>query len=64
MLEFMKMILEKVSFDRHLFEKELKKAITVLQIEELIEFKTWCYEKFSSKYRRVLQRNFRSLALN
>lgn len=64
MLDFMKMILEKVSFDRHLFEKELKKAISILKIEELIEFKSWCYAKFSAKYKRVLQRNFTKLALN
>jgi hypothetical protein len=64
MLDFMKTILEKVSFDRHLFERELKKAIAILKIDELIEFKSWCYAKFSEKYKRILQRNFSKLAIN
>ena len=41
MLEYTKMVLNKVSFDTKLFCKELKKAITTLLPEELEELKLW-----------------------
>ena len=37
-LEYCKFILEKVSFDEHLFEKELYKAIKMLAETDLKEF--------------------------
>nr|WP_293840649.1 hypothetical protein [uncultured Arsenicibacter sp.] len=58
MLEYIKMILEKVSFDKALFEKELRKAIKSLVREEIKELKAWCYEQFGSVYRMVLNRCF------
>ena len=62
MIQYIKTILEKVSFDRYLFEKELKKALKMLVKDELIEFKKWCYDNFSSKHIAVLNRNFVELA--
>ncbi|WP_426493085.1 hypothetical protein [Hymenobacter sp. 102] len=59
MLEYAKTILLKVSFDRILFEKELRKALRNLVPAELSELKTWCYKQFSKLYRRVLNRVFR-----
>lgn len=59
MLEYAKTILLKVSFDRILFEKELRKALRTLLPVELSELKTWCYHQFSKLYRRVLNRVFR-----
>lgn len=50
MLEYTKMILEKVSFDRKLFEKELLKAIRYLIDPELRELERWCMEKFGFQY--------------
>ena len=41
MLEYTKMVLDKVSFDTKLFCKEVKKAITVLLPEEVEELKIW-----------------------
>lgn len=61
MLEYFKTILSKVSFDRHLFEKELKKAIQALVPEELEKLRDWCYRKFSHLYHSVLQRCFYQL---
>ena len=58
MLKYFKQILSKVSFDRELFEKELKKAIKSLLPAELKEFKDWCYIKFASLYPVILDRNF------
>lgn len=58
MLEYFKTILAKVSFDRRLFEKELRKAIKALVTEELEELKMWCYEHFGNVYRPVIDRQF------
>ena len=58
MLEYIKTILKKVSFDIKLFEKELKKAISQLINEDLDELKLWCYTSFSSKHELVLDRCF------
>ena len=59
MLEYVKMILDKVSFDKKLFEKELKKGLKDLLPDEIKELKSWCYEKFGSLYRSVLNKVFR-----
>jgi hypothetical protein len=59
MLEYVKMILDKVSFDKKLFEKELKKGLKDLLPDEIKELKSWCYEKFGSLYQSVLNKVFR-----
>lgn len=56
--EYLKMILQKVSFDAKLFEKELKKGIQQLLPEEVKQLKAWCYEQFGKLYRRILKRCF------
>jgi len=58
MLEYVKTILKKVSFDARLFEKELKKAITTLVHSELLDLKRWCYENFATTHGAVLNRCF------
>ena len=58
MLEYIKTILVKVSFDRMLFEKELRKSFTLLMQEELTELKNWCYMQFSTLYPNVLNQVF------
>ena len=58
MLEYVKMILTKVSFNKTLFEKELRKALKMLTPLEVPDFRTWCYQQFASVYRRVLKRVF------
>ena len=58
MLEYVKTILKKVSFDRKLFEKELIKAISTLINEEINELKEWCYKKFGHLYPNILNRSF------
>ena len=61
MLDYVKLILTKVSFNRALFEKELRKALKMLLPDELPDFRTWCYQQFSRLYRRVLKRVFSEL---
>ena len=55
-LEFYKTILEKVSFDRMLFEKEFNKAIVDLSYKDSIELKRWkrrfIFEKIQDNYIR------------
>lgn len=62
MLNYVKLILQKVSFDRHLFEKELRKAIASLLPQELEELRAWCYEQYSSKYYLILDKCFIQMA--
>lgn len=58
MLEFKKSILEKVSFDLSLFEKELRKAKNWLIPEEIDKLREWCYAKFKGEHRTVLDKLF------
>lgn len=53
------MILDKVSFDSKLFEKELKKGLKELLPVEMKELKNWCYEKFGKIYQTILNKVFR-----
>ena len=58
MLEYIKTILLKVSFDKMLFEKELRKAFKVLVQEEIHQLKQWCYDQFSGVYLIILNKVF------
>ncbi len=57
MLNFSKTVLTKVSFDDQLFEKELKKAINRLMVDEVEELQSWAFQQFPQLY-PVLQRCF------
>ncbi len=59
MLNYAKLILDRVSFDATLFENELKKALATLQDEKSREeLRLWCYEMFSLKYSNILNSCF------
>ena len=58
MLEYIKTILVKVSFDKKIFEKELRKAIKSLIGDELKDLQKWCYTQFNETHPQVLQRCF------
>ena len=58
MLDYVKMILVKVSFSKALFEKELRKALKMLVPGDLPDFRSWCYQQFARVYRRVLKKVF------
>lgn len=58
MLEYFKTILSKVSFDKRLFEKELKKAIKALVPREINVLKEWCYQHYGHQYQPILQTCF------
>jgi hypothetical protein len=52
MLEYCKIILEKLSFNRTLFHKEYKKSFRYLQPEERVEFKRWVRDRYREMMRR------------
>ena len=58
MLDYVKLILSKVSFDAILFEKELRKAIDALVKHEVEELRDWCYNKFYDTHSSILNRYF------
>jgi len=58
MLEYVKIILQKVSFDTRLFEKELRKAIANLVSDEIETLRVWCYQTFSQDYSIILNKYF------
>jgi hypothetical protein len=57
MLNYFKTVLSKVSFDARLFEKELRKAIKTLVVEELQELRVWCYANFGN-HEAIMNRCF------
>ena len=61
MLEFCKQVLLKVSFDKELFKKELKKMISLLKKEEVIMLQLWCIATFGHQYRDLIQEVFRTI---
>ena len=56
MLEYSKIILDKMSFDPCLFEKEFKKLRRWLLKKERAEFERWSHSKFYSVYPDVVSR--------
>jgi hypothetical protein len=63
MLDFSKRVLAKVSFDRHLFSKELRKCLAYLNREELRSLRDWCLGRYGSRYGDVIDEAFAGLAL-
>lgn len=57
MLNYVKTVLTRVSFDARLFEKELRKAIRLLIAEEVQELRKWCYATFGD-HQAILNRCF------
>jgi hypothetical protein len=49
-LKFSQTILQKVSFDEMLFEKELRKALGQLVAEDREALRRWCYAQFPNFY--------------
>lgn len=61
MLEYTKTILQKVSFSKDLFHKELSKSPRWLQREELLILQSWCLITFGHIYRDVIVDVFQSI---
>jgi len=63
MLEFCKSVLSKVSFDRALFAKELKKSVTWLKKSEIQNLKDWCLNRYGHLYGDLIISTFSNQAL-
>lgn len=62
MYEMSKKILERVSFDKVLFTKELMKALNWLKPDEKLLLKVWCLSTFGHMYKDVILETFRRVA--
>lgn len=62
MFELSKQILEKVSFDRKLFRKELQKAVNWLKPDEKMLLKVWALSTFGHVYRDEIMEVFKQVA--
>ena len=58
MLEFCKTVLRKVSSDRHLFAKELKKSFAFLSFDEAHALKLWALKTYSNRYSQLIVTTF------
>ena len=54
MMEFSKQVLQKVSFDKRLFKKELLKARRWLGQHDQLVLKAWCLATFGHMYKDVI----------
>jgi hypothetical protein len=61
MLDMSKTILEKVSFDKILFKKELSKAIRWLKPDEKLMLKVWVLATFGHMYKDVILDVYKSM---
>ncbi len=59
MLKYTETILLKVSFNRELFQKELKKSLKWLKKNEINALKTWCILNFGTIYMDVINEVFK-----
>ncbi|GAB4119816.1 MAG: hypothetical protein OHK0057_33840 [Thermoflexibacter sp.] len=57
MLEYSKLILEKVSFDAGLFENELRKSKRNLFKNEIDDLRNWCNDRFGERYKSTIQKH-------
>ena len=61
MYEFSKQVLQKVSFDKYLFRKELLKALKWLAKDEALLLKAWCLASFGHMYKDVILDAFETI---
>jgi len=61
MLEYSKTVLQKVSFNRDLFKKELLKSLRWLKKEEVVLLQVWCVIMFNDRYSDVIGEVFRNI---
>ncbi len=61
MFELSKNILEKVSFDKTLFRKELTKAVKWLKPDEKMLLMVWCISMYGNQYKDVISEVFKNV---
>lgn len=63
MLELCKKVLLRVSSNRALFARELKKSIKQLTGDDLKAFKAWCTHQFHDLHADLIEASFRQYAV-
>lgn len=64
MLELTKHILQRVSFDKILFRKELTKALKWLKKEEALMLQAWCIATFTSEeFKTIIREVFKKVVV-
>lgn len=58
MLDFCKTVLMRVSFDRNLFQRELKKSFLWLSKDDAEALRRWALSQYSHKYHQVIASTF------
>lgn len=58
MLELSKLILQKVSFDRNLFKKELGKSLKWIKKDERTQLKNWVMSKYGNSFKKEITQVF------
>ena len=59
MLNYCKKILKGVSFDKELFEKELKKAVKKLVlVDYVLVLRKWRMRKYGNNYKQIIENVF------
>ena len=61
MLDYSKTLLNKVSFDRRLFKKELNKAISWIKKEDRLTLQIWCLATYGHRYKDVIVESFSAM---
>jgi hypothetical protein len=62
MLELTKHILQRVSFDKILFRKELTKALKWLKKEEALLLQAWCISTFTNEeFKAIIREVFKKM---
>ena len=62
-LEFCKKVLSRVSFDKALFAKELKKSFLWLPQKEALELKRWAIASYGRRYAGLIEATFAAAQL-
>lgn len=58
MLKYTKTVLQKVSFNKDLFKKELSKSVKWLQRDEIVLLQAWCIINFGNVYQDIITEVF------
>lgn len=59
MLKYTETVLQKVSFNRDLFKKELNKSMKWLKKNEIKALKAWCVINFGAVYMDIINEVFK-----
>lgn len=62
MLELSKLVLQKVSFDRNLFKKELGKSLKWIKKDERNQLKNWVMSKYGNSFKKEITQVFSQVA--